>query len=676
MHAPRAEERETWWDQWCLAAAAIACWLLLALGFGLDHLLAVPHSLVLICYVGAYLTGGSFAARKAFSDLRHGHANIDLLMITAAIGAATVNAWGEGAVLLGLFSSSNALEFHALERTRHAVKALMALSPEVATLLRLDLPGGEMVVPVEDLAIDDIVLIRPGERVPIDGTVLTGQSDVDQAAITGESMPVAKQAGALVFAATINGSGSLQVSVTKLSRESALAKIIGFVEAARQQKSRSQRFAERFEGPYAVGVIVAAGFVTVICWLVLGWAFGDAFYRAMTLLVVASPCALVISTPASTLSALANAAKHGILFKGGNHLEDAGAIQVIAFDKTGTLTEGKPVLTDVVPLDDEWTADILLQRTASAERLSEHSLARAIVDGASARGLTLDEATNFDAIAGKGVAARVDGRDVLIGNEALFHEFGVSTSTATAELNRLRTEGKTAMIVGDRAKVRGLVAVADTVRPHAAAAIAELKRLGINRTIMLTGDNSIVAAAIGRELGVDEVRADLLPDDKLAVIRELMKTDRVAMVGDGVNDAPALATATLGIAMGAGGTDVALETADVVLMADDLAKLPYAIALSRRTRRIIVQNLSFALGVIAVLVTATLTIGIPLPLGVVGHEGSTILVVLNGLRLLRSKSTDSDRDRWSHRAFEGAAAWFIPSTLSSISRALRRCAMS
>jgi len=597
-------------------------------------------------------------------------------MITAAIGAATVNAWGEGAVLLGLFSSSNALEFHALERTRHAVKALMALSPEVATLLRLDLPGGEMVVPVEDLAIDDIVLIRPGERVPIDGTVLTGQSDVDQAAITGESMPVAKQAGALVFAATINGSGSLQVSVTKLSRESALAKIIGFVEAARQQKSRSQRFAERFEGPYAVGVIVAAGFVTVICWLVLGWAFGDAFYRAMTLLVVASPCALVISTPASTLSALANAAKHGILFKGGNHLEDAGAIQVIAFDKTGTLTEGKPVLTDVVPLDDEWTADILLQRTASAERLSEHSLARAIVDGASARGLTLDEATNFDAIAGKGVAARVDGRDVLIGNEALFHEFGVSTSTATAELNRLRTEGKTAMIVGDRAKVRGLVAVADTVRPHAAAAIAELKRLGINRTIMLTGDNSIVAAAIGRELGVDEVRADLLPDDKLAVIRELMKTDRVAMVGDGVNDAPALATATLGIAMGAGGTDVALETADVVLMADDLAKLPYAIALSRRTRRIIVQNLSFALGVIAVLVTATLTIGIPLPLGVVGHEGSTILVVLNGLRLLRSKSTDSDRDRWSHRAFEGAAAWFIPSTLSSISRALRRCAMS
>lgn len=633
-----AEETESWWDRWHLALAAISCWSFLAAAFVLDHATSIPHSVIIGIYVAAYLAGGTFAAIGAIQDLLEGTVNVDLLMVTAAIGAALVNAWGEGAVLLGLFSTSNALEHAALERTRRAVRSLMELSPDVATVLRPDLPGGEATLPIDQVLLSDVVLIRPGDRVPVDGDVIAGESDIDQAAITGESIPVVKHIGDSVFAGTINGSGAIQVRVTKLAQESTLAKIIGFVEDAREQKSKTQRFTDRFEGTYAVGVIVFSALVCLVPWLVFDRNFGDSFYRAMTLLVVASPCALVISTPASTLSALANAARHGILFKGGNHLENAGAIKTIAFDKTGTLTIGKPVLTDVVSVDPSVSEAELLRRIASAERLSEHPLAHAIVVAAAQRGLVLEEAHDFRAISGKGIVAHVDGHEVAIGNEALFGELGaVSNEMALAELDRLRSGGKTAMLVGTRERMLGVVAVADTVRPQAIEAIRQLKQIGITRTVMLTGDHSRVAHAIAEQLGIDEVHADLLPEEKLTTIQALLKDGPVAMIGDGVNDAPALATATLGIAMGAAGTDVALETADVVLMADDLTKLPYAISLSRRTRRTIVQNLAFSLSVIAVLVTSALFVGIPLPLGVVGHEGSTIIVVLNGLRLLRSR---------------------------------------
>ncbi len=632
--ARRGKEEETWWDRWRLVVYAVACWAFLAAGVVLERITGHTHAVTAL-FVAAYLAGGSVAAWNALKDLFvHRTVNVDLLMVTAAIGAAFVDSWVEGAVLLGLFSTSGALEHVALGKTRRAVQALMDLSPPVATVER---DGGEAVVPVEDLRLGDVVVVRPGERVAVDGVVLSGETAIDQAAITGESVPVGKKPGDGVFAGTINGSGAIRVRVDRLPAESTLAQIVRFVEEAQDQKSRTQRFTDAFEGRYAVGVILAAAALAVVPPALFGADWGGSFYRAMTLLVVASPCALVISTPASTLSGLANAARHGILFKGSNNLEDAGAIRTVAFDKTGTLTVGHPDLTDVVVLDPAWTADEALRLVAAAERFSEHHLAEAVVRGARARGLEIPDPEEFRAIAGMGVVATVAGREVAVGNDMLFAELGAPVpAAARAEADRLRGEGKTAVYVGDASGVRALVAVADTLRPAAAGAVADLKRLGVERIVVLTGDNTLVARAICDELGIADVRADLLPEEKLVVIEELKKDGPVMMVGDGVNDAPALATATLGVAMGAGGTDVALETADVVLMGDDLARLPYAIELSRKTRRIIKQNLAFSLAVIVVLVTLTLTVGIPLPLGVVGHEGSTVLVVLNGLRLLRS----------------------------------------
>lgn len=633
---PPGEERETWWERWSLAAAAISTWFLLITAAATDHLTSAPHALVLALYVGAYVAGGTLAGKQALTDLWRKEVNVDLLMVTAALGAAAVNAWGEGAVLLALFSTSNALEHAALERTRRAVRSLMDLSPETATVIR---NGRESVVHVNELQLGDRVLVRPGERVAVDGIVVEGSSEIDQAAITGESVPVTKKRGDTVYAATINQQGALTVEVTRLAQESVLAKIIAFVEQAREEKSKTQRFTDAFEGKYAVGVIAASALVFFVPWLGFGRDLGDSFYRAMTLLVVASPCALVISTPASTLSALANAARNGILFKGGNHLEAAGTITTIAFDKTGTLTTGQQQVTDIVAVngnEDIWSEREILTLAAGAERLSEHHLADAILTEAREQGIEVPAPSEFTAIAGKGVVATVDYRRIFVGNNALISELGIDPEPASAVTRLLREQGKTAVMIGDADGIRGVIAVADALRPEARDAVDGLRQAGVQRIVMLTGDNEHVARAIGDQLGIDDVRADLLPEEKLTTIRQLMEDGPVAMIGDGVNDAPALATATLGVAMGGGGTDVALETADVVLMSDDLRKLPYALKLSRRARRTIVQNLTFSLAVIVTLVTSALLIGIPLPLGVVGHEGSTILVVLNGLRLLRT----------------------------------------
>jgi Cd2+/Zn2+-exporting ATPase len=631
----RTAEQETLWERWSLAGAAVLCWSFLVLALLAEHVTAAPRTAAVALFALAYVSGGGFATINALRDLfLERTVSVDFLMITAAIGAAIVGHWEEGAILLGLFSTSNALEHHALGRTQRAVRALMELSPKVATVLR---DGEERVLPVEELRLGEIVLVRPGERVAVDGVVLAGETAIDQSAITGESVPVEKSIGDGVFAGTINGYGAIRVRVDRLHQESTLAKIVQFVEQAQAEKSETQRFTDRFEGWYAVGVIAFSILAGVIPPLLLGEPWDASIYRAITLLVVASPCALVISTPASTLSALANAARNGILFKGSAYLEEIGVTRTVAFDKTGTLTCGRPALTDVVALDAGWDEDTILRLAASAETLSEHHLAVAIVRGAGERGLPLAEAMAFRAIVGKGIVAQVDGERVAIGNDALFAELGVTVPAAViAAANRLRDEGKTAMLVGDERAVRGIVAVADTLRPSAKGVIGALKALGIARIVMLTGDNARVAQAIGAELGISEVSADLLPEEKLRVIEGLRAEGAVTMVGDGVNDAPALATANIGVAMGGAGTDVALETADVVLMADDLTKLPYAIDLSRRTRRTIRQNLAFSLAVIATLVIATLTVGIPLPLGVVGHEGSTVIVVLNGLRLLRT----------------------------------------
>lgn len=617
-------------SHWKLAIAAILTWVLTTGAFALDHLTSAQGQVIVAIYAAAYLTGGLIAARAAIADLAERTVNVDLLMVLAAIGAATIDAWAEGAVLLALFATSNALEHHALDRTRNAVRSLMELSPDQATVID-DL--GERTIPTGQLAIGMTVLIRPGEKIAADAEVIDGSSAVDQSAITGESIPVVRTVGDTLFAGTVNGGGALHARVSCLSSESTLARIVRLVEDAQARKSRAERFTDAFEGPYAIGVI-AASFLVAVVPMLFDADRGDAFYRAMTLLVVASPCALVISTPAASLSAIANAARNGILVKGGSYLDGIGAITTVAFDKTGTLTYGRPALTDLHATG-TMAEDDLLRRVASAERLSEHPIASAIVASASARELPLLPADTFASRPGRGITAHVAGDPIAIGNSALFADLGITVPDDTRSvLESLQNDGRTAMLAGNAREILGVIGVSDIVRPEAATVVSALKRLGVRRTVMLTGDNDLVARAIARETGIDEVHSELLPEQKLDVITSLQRDERVLMIGDGVNDAPALATADLGVAMGVGGTDVALETADIVLMGDDLSRLPFAMGLSRKMRTIIRVNIAFSLAVIAVLVLSTLSVGIPLPLGVVGHEGSTIVVVLNGLRLL------------------------------------------
>ncbi len=633
-----AQHEETLFERYRLLGATALTGLALALGWSLARAGVINGNVEITFYLLAYIAGGTYAARQSIIALWNRTVEIDLLMVMAAIGAAIIGHWIEGGILLFLFSLGNALEHYAMGRTHRAVRALMELSPDEAVVLR---NGVEARVPVTSLRLGDTIVVRPGERVAADGEVAAGQSSIDQAPITGESMPVGKVVGDPVFAGTINGAGALEVRVSRLAHESTLAKIIKVVQEAQSQKSATQRFTDNFEGRYALGVIAGSALYLLALTFLGGEQFGDAFYRSMILLVVASPCALVISTPASTLSALANGARQGILVKGAVHLENLGAVNVVAFDKTGTLTVGKPEVTDVVALGN-LSEDELLRLAASAERTSEHPLSQAVVTAAARRGLGLRDSTDLQAITGRGIRAEVNGETVLIGNETLFAGYGCDIpSQASSVAETLRQSGKTTMYVGTMPAgghviILGVVGVADSVRPVAREVIQRLRQLGVQKTVLLTGDNARAAHAIALQTGIDDYRAQLLPEDKVRIIDELKREyGSVVMVGDGVNDAPALATADIGIAMGAAGTDVALETADVVLMADDLTKLPYAIELSRKTRRVIRQNLTFALSVITILVTGTVFGITTLPIGVVGHEGSTIVVVANGLRLLR-----------------------------------------
>ncbi len=596
-----------------------------------------PGMIAWLFYGIAYLAGGYFGVQAGWKSLMEKRIDVDLLMVLAALGAALVGEPFEGALLLFLFSLSNVLQNVALDRTRSAIRALMNLRPPTALVRQ----GNDSVeLPIEEIQIDEIMLIRPGEQIALDGRIVEGESAVDQSSLTGESMPVSKRVGDEVLAGTINMRGGLEVRVTRLAGDSTLARLIQLVEQAQSEKATTERFIDRAEQIYAAGVIIMTLLAIAIPLWLLDHPFQPTFYRAMTLMVAASPCALVISTPATVLSAIGNGARRGILFKGGAYVEQAAALKVIAFDKTGTLTIGRPVVTEVQPLAAGLDRRQLLALAGAVEARSEHPLALAIVQAAEAENIELSRAAGFQSATGRGVAATVDGQSILVGSPAYLQEAGADMTAAWPAARTLQEAGQTAVAVGrrledDPPEVIGLIALADTIRPGAAETIARLKQQGITKVVMLTGDNERVGQAIAAQVGVDDAYTNLLPEDKLEILKTLEKEyGPVAMVGDGVNDAPALATATIGIAMGAAGTDVALETADVVFMGDDLAHLPYMIGLSRQTRRVLVQNLAFATGVIVVLIAAVLGFNLALPLSVVGHEGSTVLVSLNGMRLL------------------------------------------
>lgn len=616
------------------------CTISLAAGFFGSIFGLISEQTEFIFYVIAYLSGGYAGLVESVKALLRYKINVDVLMILAAIGAAIIGNWLEGATLLFLFSLSNTLQDYAMGRSRRAIKSLMKLRPDKA-LVRLE-DGSEEYRPVDDLERGDLIIVKPGERIPIDGEVKAGMSSVNQSAITGESVPVTKEIGSEVFAATMNEDGVLEIEVTKLASETTLAKIIRLVEEAQAKKAETQRFLEEFESKYAIGVIVFTIGLILVPWLVFNASFDPVFYRAMTVLVVASPCALIISTPASILSAIANAARNGILFKGGAFLEQAASITTFAFDKTGTLTSGETSVTDIISFDsgngqDSYSEKEILALAASAEKHSEHHLAAAILNAAKEQEITLSKAEKVKAEIGKGITTQINEDQVRVGNKKLFKNGNDHLNVMTSDrIDALVEEGKTVIYVSKNGKMIGAIALADQVREDAEEALNRLREIGISKFVMLTGDNEGVAKKVAEILKIDRYHAELLPEEKVEIIQQIAQNESVAMVGDGVNDAPALASSHLGIAMGAVGTDVALETADVVLMSDDLRKLPYVINLSQRARKVVWQNIIFSLAVIAVLVASVFLFNLPLPLGVVGHEGSTLIVVLNGLRLLKN----------------------------------------
>ncbi len=621
-------------ERWELLLVALAG-LFLLVGWVGERFLGLPPQAALGFYLLAYLAGGYDIAMHALPGLFKGHFDTDVLMLAAAAGAAVLGEWVEGAFLLFLFSLGHAGEHYALDRARSAVNALGELMPKTARVR-----VGERVVerPVEDLKIGDVVLVPPGGRVPVDGEVLAGESAVDQSPVTGESVPVLRGVGDTVFAGSINQDAALEVRVTRLARDNTLARVMQLVAEAQSQQSPTQQFTERFTARFVPAVLGLVLLVIVLPPL-FGWMpLRESFYRAMLLLVAASPCALALGTPAAVLAGVAQAARNGVLIKGGAHLENLGALEVMAFDKTGTLTEGRFRVTDILPLAEDWRGDDLLRLTATVEQSAEHPLARAVVEAARERGLELSAAAALDNLPGRGVRAQLDGKTVWIGSGKLFRlpEAPSLTPAAAQKLAALEAEGKTAMLVHYDGRFIGLLALADAPRPRVRETLSALRALGMRQLVMLTGDNQAVARRIAAEVGVTEVRAELMPEEKLEAIRALQaEYGAVAMTGDGVNDAPALAVATVGIAMGGAGTAVALETADVALMADDLGKLPFAVGLSRASRRIIRQNLAVSLGVIALLMVTSVFGWLELSGAVVLHEGSSLVVVLNALRLLR-----------------------------------------
>lgn len=613
---------------------------------------SVPEITPLTLFIIAAFFGGFFTFISSAKDLMHGRFEIDFLMLFAAIGAAILGKWEESALLLFLFSLGHALEHYAMKRARKSIAALSDLAPPVA-LLKID--GEVKEVPIDGLKIGDIIVVKPNSNIAADGVVIKGTSPVNQASITGESMPVTKLPHPnweneldikklvpehRVFAGTINGNGALEIKVLKEAKDSTLARLIYLVKEAETQKSPTQHLTDKFEKYYVPSVLIVV-ILLLFAFVVRDETFQQSFYRAMSVLIAASPCALAISTPSAVLAGIARAARQGVLIKGGRPLEDLGGITAIAFDKTGTLTQGKPTLTDAIPFGTT-TREHLLTVAVSVEALSDHPLAASIVAGGKKELGTIEipKAENLKALTARGIQATYNGSLVHIGNRRLFEKLTGKPVPDEIDIKMMALEsgGHTAMIVHQEDNYLGIIAAMDIARPEAVATLAALKKMGIKRMIMLTGDHQKVADAIAKDLGITDPMGSLLPEDKVKAIEQLIAQEGgVAMVGDGVNDAPAMAKSTVGIAMGAAGSDVALETADIALMADKLDNLPFAIGLSRKAKSIIKQNLIISLGMVAVLVPLTIMGSIAIGPAVVFHEGSTLLVVLNALRLLRYK---------------------------------------
>ncbi len=608
---------------------------LLAVSGLLLSLKGLPGDVTIPLYLGAMLIGGLRIALKGLRAARALDIDMNVLMTVAVIGAAAIGEWGEGAMVIFLFSLAQLLESYSLDRARNALRSLMDLSPQEA-LVRRD--GGETLLPVEEVRLRDTVVVRPSERVPLDGVVTDGYSHVNQAPITGESTPVKKYMGQEVFAGTINKEGALEFRVTHIAKDTTLAHIIHRVEECQSQRAPFQSFVERFVRVYTPAVIALALLVATVPPLLTGSTFIPWIYKGLVLLVISCPCALVIATPVSLLSGITCAARNGVLIKGGVHLEEAGRIKVIAFDKTGTLTKGAPEVIDVLPLStNSLSHDRFLGIAAAIELRSEHHLGGAILRRAREDGIEPLEATGFQAIPGKGASALVEGRKYYIGNTKLFRDFlGIPISPVEATLSGLQTQGKTVMLVGGADGLLGIITLADDIRRSGVEALPKLKHNGIEKILMLTGDNGGTAKTIASRLAVDEYFAELSPEDKVTAVRECIKRyGKTAMVGDGVNDAPGMAAAALGIAMGTAGTDTALETADIALMSDDLSKLPFALALSRRTLRVIKENIAFALIIKAVFLCLIAPGWTTLWMAVGADMGASLLVIFNGLRLLR-----------------------------------------
>jgi Cd2+/Zn2+-exporting ATPase len=588
-------------------------------------------SIAIPIFLSAYAIGGYFKAKEGLLDVLHNRSlNVELLMIFAAIGSAVIGYWVEGAILIFIFSLSGALETYTMNKSHREISALLDLQPETATML---VEQGERTVNVSQLSIGDHVLIKPGERVPADGQIIRGQTMMDESALSGESIPIDKALNDNVFAGTVNNNGVIVISVTKKSEESLFQKIINLVQTAKDEKAPSQQFIEKFEGFYVKIVLVLVGLMMFLPHYVLGWSWTETLYRAMVLLVVASPCALVASIMPATLSAVSNGARQGILFKGGMHLEKLATLQAIALDKTGTLTKGKPEVANVLTWDGVDRQEFL-QTVASIEKLSTHPLAEAIVHFAKDQGVTsFKNIDHMQDVAGFGIEATISNTKWKIGKRSFIGD-GVVGAFYPMETSRLSEEGKTLVYVSKDNKILGLFALSDAVREESIEAVKSFKKHGIY-TVMLTGDHEKTAKAIQKQTNVNDYVANCLPEEKVTEIKRLRnKYQTIAMVGDGINDAPALATANVGISMG-GGTDVAIETSDIVLMKNDLSKIAKAITLSKRMKRIVKQNIFFSIIVIILLIISNFMGHISLPLGVIGHEGSTILVILNGLRLLR-----------------------------------------